>query len=282
MAPESARKVRAIIIGNLLCALAITLFFKPQKLISGGVGGISVFIEYITEFPAGITVFLLNFPLFIVGYKRLNQQFVTYGFVSAIMFSIFLSLLSFIKPVSLTGDTMLDAIFGGALNGLGMGIMFRNGTCQGGLDIVAALMRKKSNINIGTALMIMNGIIIALASVIFTLRRGLFTLVAMYVAYEILDKIQMGFGESKQIFIVTRKEKEVAKAIQQRIRRGVTFLKGEGGWSHEEHRIILTVVSSRQIVAIKEILNEIDPRAFFTVSDTLEVKGHGFRNADLE
>ncbi len=279
---ESNRKIKSILLGNLLSAIAITFFFKPQGLISGGAGGISVLVEYITGFPAGIMVFFINLPLFLIGYNRLNRHFVVYGFVSAIIFSVYLMILGMFTPSSLTRDPMLDSIFGGALNGVGMGIMFRNGTCQGGFDIIAALIKKTRNVNIGNALMIMNGIVILIASTIFTLRRGMFTIIAMYIAYEILDKMQMGFGESKQVFIITSEEDEVAKEIQQRIRRGVTFLKGEGAWSKEDYRVIYTVVSSRQIVVIKEILDELDPESFITVADALEVRGRGFRNTDLE
>lgn len=278
---EPFEKIKAILIGNLCCAVAIVLFFKPNGFLSGGIGGIGIFLEYLTGFPASVTVFILNVPLFFVGIKHLNRYFVIFGFVSAVIFSIYLSLLSAIHFPPITGDPMLDALVGGALNGLGMGLMFRNGTCQGGLDIVAALMKKKTNMNIGNALMSINAFIIAAASVVFTLRQGLYTILALYIAYEVLDKIQMGFGESKQVIIVTNKHQEVTKAILQRIHRGVTLIHGEGAWNHNSQKLIYTVVSNRQMVAVKQLVKEIDPDAFVTITDAIEVKGRGFRDTDL-
>ena len=178
-------------------------------------------------------------------------------------------------------NNMLYAIFGGFINGLGMGILFKHGACQGGLDILATIFKTKLNVNIGSSLMAINAIIIGIASYIFSLERGLLTIVAMYVAYKMLDKIQMGFGDTKQIMIITSKQREVTDRILSDLNRGVTLLHGEGAFTHKRQNVIYCIVSTRQVVTIKRILNEVDPASFLIISDAYEVKGRGFRVQEI-
>jgi len=185
-------------------------------------------------------------------------------------------------PIDLKLDNnMLYAIFGGFINGLGMGILFKNGACQGGLDILATIFKTKLNVNIGSSLLAINAIIIGVASYIFSLERGLLTIVAMYVAYKMLDKIQMGFGDTKQIMIITSRQREVTDRILSDLHRGVTLLHGEGAFTHKQQNVVYCIVSTRQVVTIKRILSEVDPASFLIISEAYEVKGRGFRVQEI-
>ena len=275
------RTIFFIILGDLICSFAVVKFLIPAGLLSGGLGGIGLMIEYLTGLPTGVSVFILNLPMMIVGAFFLNKKFMTYAFLSTFIYSFILIAMRKI-PIDFKFDNnMLYAIFGGFINGLGMGILFKHGACQGGLDILATIFKTKLNVNIGSSLLAINAMIIAVASYIFSLERGLLTIVAMYVAYKMLDKIQMGFGDTKQIMIVTSKQREVTDRILSDLHRGVTLLHGEGAFTHKQQNVVYCIVSTRQVVTIKRILDEVDPTAFLIISEAYEVKGRGFKIQEI-
>ena len=275
------RTIFFIILGDLICSFAVVKFLIPAGLLSGGLGGIGLMIEYLTGLPTGVSVFILNLPMMIVGAFFLNKKFMTYAFLSTFIYSFILIAMRKI-PIDFKFDNnMLYAIFGGFINGLGMGILFKHGACQGGLDILATIFKTKLNVNIGSSLLAINAMIIAVASYIFSLERGLLTIVAMYVAYKMLDKIQMGFGDTKQIMIITSKQREVTDRILSDLHRGVTLLHGEGAFTHKQQNVVYCIVSTRQVVTIKKILDEVDPAAFLIISEAYEVKGRGFKIQEI-
>ena len=275
------RTIFFIILGDLICSFAVVKFLIPAGLLSGGLGGIGLMIEYLTGLPTGVSVFILNLPMMIVGAFFLNKKFMTYAFLSTFIYSFILIAMRKI-PIDFKFDNnMLYAIFGGFINGLGMGILFKHGACQGGLDILATIFKTKLNVNIGSSLLAINAMIIAVASYIFSLERGLLTIVSMYVAYKMLDKIQMGFGDTKQIMIVTSKQREVTDRILSDLHRGVTLLHGEGAFTHKQQNVVYCIVSTRQVVTIKRILDEVDPTAFLIISEAYEVKGRGFKIQEI-
>lgn len=278
---EVITKIFFIVVGNLLCSLAFNLFFVPNGLLSGGVGGIAIMTQYLTEIPAGISVFLINLPIFVIGVRMLDKKFITYAFISMFVFSSWLTITKNFSQYFIVEDILLGAIIGAVLNGLGMGLMFRNGTCQGGLDVVAAILKRKFNVNIGTGLMMVNTVIIAMSSLLFGYKPAMYTLISMYIGYQILDKVQTGFNVQKNVVIVSDKSKELSTAIIEEMHRGVTFLKGQGGYTQEDKNIIYCILTSREIAKLKGIVNEVDPKAFFTITDVVEVKGKGFKSLEI-
>ncbi|MCI5997211.1 MAG: YitT family protein [Peptoniphilaceae bacterium] len=270
-----------MLIGNIICSFAMVKLLIPAGLLSGGLGGIGLILEYSLGIPTGISVFVLNLPMMIVGFMFLKKKFMTYAFLSTFLLSFCLIVMRKV-PVNINlSEPVLYAIFGGFLNGLGMGILFKHGSCQGGLDIIATICKSRLNINIGSTLMIINGFIIAFASYLFSIERGLFTIVAMYVAYKMLDKIQMGFGDTKQVMIVTSRQRDITEKILLDLNRGVTLLHGEGAFTHKQQNVIFCIVSTRQVAIIKKIVDQIDPKAFLIISEAYEVKGRGFRIQEI-
>lgn len=275
------KKIFFIILGNLLCSLAFNIFFIPSKLLSGGVGGLGIIVQYLTNIPTGISVFFINLPIFIVGARMVDREFVTYAFISMFVFSFFLTITNGIGKYFPIDDLLLGAVFGAVLNGLGMGLMFRNRTCQGGLDIIAAILKKKFNLNIGTGLMAVNTVIISLSSLLFGYKSAMYTLISLYLGYKILDKVQTGFNMKKNIVIISDKSQELADAIIQKLHRGVTFLEGVGGYTKENKKVIYCIVTSTETAKLKEIVDIVDPNAFLTINDVVEVKGSSFRNVGM-
>lgn len=279
--PEYISKITITLIGNFLCSIAFNGFFIPNHLLSGGVAGMSLMIYYLTGIPTGLIVFLFNIPIFIVGARIIDKKFTAYSFISMLSLSLFLGATDGIAKYIQINDVLLGAIFGAVLNGFGMGLLFRNRICQGGMDIIAAILKKKFNINMSTGLLVVNTIIVGLSSTLFGLKPALYTFIAMYVGYQIVDKVQVGLDKKTNVIIISDKSEELAEAIIKILHRGVTFLQGEGGYSKSNKRVIYCIVKSTQIGKLKEILEEIDPNAFVTINSIEEVRGTGFRSSGI-
>lgn len=278
---EIIKKLFFVFLGNLLCAIAFNGFFIPSNLLSGGVGGLAILTQYLTDISSGIVVFIINIPLFILGFKKIDREFLFYAFISMFTLSFLLTVTRDIGVYFTIDDILLSAIFGGIFNGIGMGLMFRNRTCQGGLDIVAIILKNKYNINIGTGLMAVNTVIISLSSIILGYRSAMYTLIAMYIGYQVLDKVQVGFNTRKNVIIISDKEEELAHAIFAELHRGVTYLDGMGAFTKEKKKVLYCIVTSKEIAKLKVIVDEIDPAAFLTINDIVEVKGKGFKSVGV-
>lgn len=279
---DMKRKFLAILVGNVLFSFGVNAFYTKHLFLSGGVGGISIMLQYITGISAGISVFILNLPLFLFGLRTLSKKFLIYTFISTIVQSVSMILFRGISQYVSFEDPLLSAIVGGAINGTAMGILFKNGCCQGGFDIVAAVMKKKYNMQIGSALMLLNAIVIGTGAYLFGLERAAYTIIAMFTSYRVLDNIQMNKGELKSVYIMSAKNEDIANAINQEMSRGVTFLKAEGGWSRRDTRVLFLVISNREIARFKNLINRIDEGAFMGISDLTEVRGRGFRRDDID
>ena len=275
-------KYLSILVGNFLCAMALILFLRPAQMIGGGVGGIAVLLNAVFKIPLGLSVFLFNLPLMLLSLKVLDRNFIFYLTLSMIIFSLYMSFFDFLAHyVHITDDVLLSCVFGAILNGAGMGIMFRNGTCQGGLDVVAALAKKLYGINISKVLLAVNGVIITISGFVFTFNRAMYTLIGLFIAYQVLDKIQLGVGQMKQVFIMTTMSRPIAVAIMKKLHRGVTYLKGSGAYTENEMDVLYCIVDNHEFVMVRKIVDSIDPDAFMTISETVEVKGRGFDHIQI-
>ncbi len=275
---KNFKKILAIVFGELICALAITFFFVPHKLLSGGVGGISILLQLLTGYSTGVFIFLINIPLAIIGFKKLSKSFMIYTFISYNLLSLYLLILNKLNLGFWVDDILLSSVFGGIFNGLGMGIMFKNSTSQGGLDIIAMILRKEKNISISTPLMMMNFVVVLIGSTIFGVTKGMYTLIAMYIGYQMVDKVVLGFDTKKQIIIISKEYEKIAQKILVDPHRGVTMLNARGAFTGEQKEVLYVVAYSRQVVRIKQVVKEIDEKAFISISDMVEVSGKGFVN----
>lgn len=278
---DAANRTIFMVIGNLLCAIAFNSLFIPHSLLSGGVGGLGIMTQYLTNIPSGIAVFFINLPIFLVGLKFLDKKIIIASFFSGFVFSTWLTLTHNLGIRYYIDDVVLSSIFGGILNGIGMGIMIRNKVLQGGFDIIAAILKKKFNVNIGTGLMITNTVLISLSSLLFGVKPAMYTLMAMYVGYTVVDKIQIGFNLKKSVVIISNKSDVIVASIIEKVHRGVTLIDGQGAYTGEEKHIIYSVVTSSQVGKLKDLVKSIDPNAFLVISDAVEVKGTGFKVSEL-
>ena len=270
-----------IVFGNILSAIAINGFLIPNKLLSGGIGGISIMIQYLTGIPTGIIVFLINIPIFIYGFKKVNKSFATYGFISMIVFSVILTLTRGIGGLINVNDVLVAAIVGGVLNGVGVGLLFKHRMCQDGVDIIVTIIRRKQGIPIGTSLITINGVIVILSSLIFEFRLAVYTIFGIITTAKLIDKIRVGFNVRKGVFIISDKEEIIAEAIRERLNRSVTFLEGMGSYKKQKGRVIYLIVNSNEVVRLKNIVQDLDPDAFTAINDVTEVSGNSFESLDI-
>ncbi|NMW86067.1 YitT family protein [Peptoniphilus sp. AGMB00490] len=276
------RKLLSVIVCNIILAFSVVYIIKPNLLISGGLTGTSILISNVTGLSLPMLIFLLNIPTSILSMFFLDRDFTFFSTLSILLLSIFASFYQKIAPgFYLTKEPILACVFGGILNGAGMGIAFRNGASTGGLDIVAAILKKKFNITIGNVLMGINFIIVSSLGYFFTFDKVLFTLILMFINYNVVDKIQLGVGKQKQIFIISEKNEDIAKEIHKEIHRGSTFINGITSYKKKNVYILYVVCSSRQLVRVRQIIKEHDPEAFVSVSDTSEILGNGFKELSI-
>ncbi|MGO5075157.1 YitT family protein [Clostridium sporogenes] len=271
-----------VIIGSFIVTLGINMFLIHANLLSGGLSGATLIIQYVTGFPAAYSLLILNIPLIILSYIKADKKFTFLSLVGTLSCSVGLILTEPLKNMIQVNDMLLLGIYGGVLNGIGFGIVFSNHGSTGGLDIVSALIKKKyQNFDIGTITFIVNFIIVSISATIFGLTSALYTLISMYIAAYLLDKVIKGFNKQKLILIITEKEEKVSKTLMNKLNRGVTFLYAKGAYTEKDKKVLYCVVSLSQLPELKLIVKDIDEDVFISVLDASEVEGRGFKKAFL-
>ncbi|MBU5592253.1 YitT family protein [Clostridium sp. MSJ-4] len=269
-------KIVKILIGSFLYSIAINAFIIPHKLLSGGVAGIALILQYISSIPSGYWVFIINIPVFIIGYKLVNKEFVFLSFIGMMSMSLFLVLTKDIVGFLKLDDIVLSTLMGAVLSGVGMGLIFKEGASQGGTDIVAIILRRRNGTKMSTLYFALNGIIAMLGIFITNLQLTLYTVVLMYIKSVVIDKVLNSFNKKKILIIITSKEEEVSKVIINKIGRGTTFLYGEGAYTGVKRKIIYCVVGENELNKVKKLIEEIDETALISVSEAVDVQGNGF------
>jgi len=264
--------------GCFVSAVGINAFIVPHRLLSGGVSGIAIIVQYLTKIPSGYLVLILNIPIFLYGMKELDFDFILFSALGVFLLSLFLILTRDINKTFFIKDILLSSIYGGVLNGIGLGIVLKNKGSMGGTDIVAVALKKKLGINISSIAFGINFFIVLAGSLINNIEAGLYTLISMFISSRVFEAILQGFDRKKMVMIITDKTEEISKHILNELGRGVTFLHGEGAYTGDNKKVIYCIITLNQLVKIKSIIFDIDPRAFVTIIDAAEVQGKGFKN----
>lgn len=268
-----------IFIGCIIASIGINMFLAQAKLLSGGATGLALILQYLTGFKAGYSVFLINFPLFIISYIKLSRQFTFYSAIGMLSLSITLLLTEKLPIYVNVDDILVYCIYGGVLCGLGYSIVFARNGSTGGMDIVTMLVRKNfNNFDIGKLGFSLNMIIVVIGAIFFGLPRALYTVISIYIQSLILDKVLKGFGSKKLLMILTEKEEDIIKFIIKDVHRGVTSLPAEGEYTHSKKKMIYCIVTLSQLIYLKNSIMLMDPKAFITIIDVSEVRGKGFNN----
>lgn len=270
------KRVVLVSLGSLIYAIAINVFIAPHKLLSGGIAGISLLTQYITNVPSGYWVFILNIPIFILGLKKVDKDFVFFSMIGMVSMSLFLVLTKNISSILVVKDLFISTLFGAVISGVGMGLIFRNRASQGGTDIIAVIIRNKNGAKMSTLYFILNGAIVLLGVFFTNLELTLYTVVLMFVKSIVIDKVISGFEQKKIVMIVTEKEKEISNMIMKETGRGTTYLYGEGSYSGEKKKIIYSLLTTKELNHIKNLVEKIDSNALISISEAEEIRGKGF------
>lgn len=266
-----------IFVGCIIASLGVNLFLVNAQLLSGGATGVALILQYLYNIPSGITVFLINIPLFFLSYKMLNKKFTLYSAVGMVSLSISLMITKPLSTLVRVDDLLLYCIYGGVLCGLGYGLVFSRNGSTGGTDIITMVLRKKySNFEIGKLSFFLNCVIVFIGALIFGLPKALYTLISMFVQGTLVDKVINGFNSKKLLLILTEKEQDIIQYVIKDMNRGVTSLIAEGEYTHELKKMLYIAVTSSQMIHLKNKILRIDPKAFITIIDVSEVNGKGF------
>lgn len=270
-----------MILGLCISAVGVNGFLRQAYLLSGGVTGFATAINYVTGLNVGLMTFLLNIPIFAIGFIYLKRDFCVMSMINMIMYSLILGITQNIGHLIPVNDIFLQTIFGGFLNGIGIGLVFRAKASTGGTDIIAAILKIKKNIEIKNTNFGLNVVVVMLGSIMFGLTLGLYTLIGFYVSSLALGFIKDAMNYQRSLIIISDNPEPIAQDIIREMVRGVTFIHATGAYTGQEKKIIYTTVSYSEIPKIKELAFKHDPSAFITINDISEVKGRGFKPKDL-
>lgn len=266
-----------IIIGAAIIAVGFNVFLLPNEVASGGVSGISTILFGLFNWNPGLVQYAFNIPLFISGVIILGKHFGARSLVGTLTLPLFVLLTASWEPATL--NPLLGALFGGISVGIGLGIVFRGRASTGGTDLAAQIITKYTGFTLGKSVMIIDGLIVLSAALVFDIEKGLYALIGLFVTTKTIDIIQLGFSQSKMVYIITNKQEEIRDAIYEKVNRGVTKFPAVGGYTEQERPILLVVVYQTEFSKLKQVVKQVDPSAFVIVSDAYEVFGEGFKRA---
>ena len=265
-----------ISVGSVLCAVAINGILIPHKFVSGGFAGLALVIYYLLPaLPVAFVYFFLNVPLFVLGWKYVGRRFFIYSIAGMIIFSCALKWVNASIPVQ---DQILSALLAGIISGTGAGIILRSVGSAGGLDILSVILLQGCSVRLGTTSLAFNSLVLASAAVLLSLEKALYALVYVYVNSYMLNLVVTGLSQRKAVFIISPRWQEISQEIFDKLNRGLTVIKGQGGYSGQDEQILYTVITFRELPRLKGIIRRLDPNAFVVVTETLEVMGQRIGN----
>jgi uncharacterized membrane-anchored protein YitT (DUF2179 family) len=267
-----------IIVGAILNAISLNMFLIPAKVYASGFTGVSQLMSSLLEntaFPisTGILYLIFNIPVTVLGWMKVGKSFTIYSFLSVLMITFFLEV---IPVTAVSTDILLNAVFGGVIAALGVGVTLKYGASTGGLDIIAMVLSRMKNKPIGGYFFILNGLIIMAAGFLFGWEKALYTLVALYVSSRVIDAVHTRH-EKLTAMIVTKKGKEIQEAIHGRMVRGITIIPAKGAFSKQEKEMLIIVITRYELYDLELVLKEVDPNAFTNIVHTQGIYGF-FRN----
>ena len=269
-----------IIVGTALMATAITSCFDAAGLVTGGFSGIATLVKagtkslYGNGIPLWVTNLVLNIPVFLLAAKIKGVAFVKKALLGDLSLTVWLAVLPAWK---LSGDFLLVALYGGLLQGVGIGLVFLGGGTTGGTDLLAAIIQNfMRHYSIAQIMQFVDGAVVLVGMYVFGVERALYAIIAVYLVTKVSDGIIEGLKFSKSVYIITEKPDEVSRMVMEDLDRGITGISAKGMYSGQDKLMLFCVVGKKELVHLKEMIDEIDPNAFVIVGDAREVHGEGF------
>ena len=277
---ETLRDYGMLTIGTLLIAIGVYFFKFPNNFSTGGVSGISIILgRYVPNITPGAFVFIINQALLIVGFAVFGKSFGVRTAYTSLVLSCATWGMEYLLPMSapMTTQPLLELVFSVAFPAIGSAILFNMQASSGGTDIVAMILRKYTNLNIGNALLFVDFSITVAACFAFGIETGLFSMLGLMLKSVIVDMVLENIKVHKAFQIITDKRDEMIGFITKELGRGATEMHGEGAFTHETKTVILTVVNRYQAIKLRQFARQVDPHCFILITNTTEIIGKGFR-----
>jgi len=265
---ETAKRISLVLIGAIIAAVGLQFFLLPNHLLDGGVTGLSIIAANLSSLPLGIFLILLNIPFVFFGYRRFGKQFA----ISSVIGIVALAILTLQHmPHGFTDVPILAAVFGGAIVGVGVGIVVRYGGILDGADTIAVFIDRITVFSVSEAMMVINGIVIALAGFVFGWEHALYSLIAYFVAHKAVDTTVEGLNEARCAWIVSMRVREIGTAINSQLNEPVTYIKESDSEGREPHGVMLAVITRFDEQKLKSAIRKIDPHAYVVITSAHEV-----------
>lgn len=276
-----------ILAGSICYAVAIGMFSAPNDIAPGGLTGIATLLNHLFEWmPIGTTTIVMNVPLLIIAWFVLSKSMVIRTLCGIMISSVLTDVVQpYVEDLFLSSivvengkDPILVCIFGGALLGLGVGLIMRRGGTTGGSEVISRLFEKKyPHMSVGTLILCVDAVVITLSAIVYgQIENALYAVVFVFVGSQIIDRVVYGGRSGKMIMIMSKKQPEITEAIMHKVNRGVTLLKSQGGYSGQDQNTMLVAVRKDEVYRLRKTVFDIDPDAFLMMLTTDEVRGLGF------
>ncbi len=271
------KKYGVTLLGALIMAISLNLFLIPADIAPGGLSGVAIIIHHLANIPVGISILLLNIPLFLCSIRYFSAGFMISSLFGMIFLSVFTDVFTFLKPV--TSDLLLSAVYGGVLMGIGLGLVFRVGSSTGGTDIGAQILKKHFPfVSVGRFVLIIDAIIVTLAGLTFgRWEVTLYSAIALYICSYIVDLLIEGIDFAKVAYVISENSKEISDEISKSLERGSTALHATSHYTGKDKTVLMCVVKKYEINKLKKLIKQIDENAFVILLDAREVLGKGFK-----
>ena len=264
-------------LGSIVAAFALEQFLIPNTILDGGVTGISIIVYKLTSLPLGILVVLLNLPFIYIGYRNLGKRFLIRTCYSMLCFSLFLSFFELFSPF--TEEILLATVFGGAILGLGVGLIIKSGGCNDGTESVAIVISKKTDLSVGQVVLGFNMIIYLIAGFIFGFDRAMYSLLTYIITYKVIDFVSAGLEQAKAAMIITDKGTTLSEEIYKKLGRTTTKIKAKGLISGEKE-VMYCVLTRVEVFELRHIVEDMDESAFVTITDVSDIIGDHIKSTN--
>ncbi|WP_251554285.1 YitT family protein [Neobacillus muris] len=278
--PRMIMRGLLVIIGAFIAAYGLETVLIPNNVSDGGVTGLSIVGSQLFDLPLGILIAVINIPFIWLGYKQIGKSFAIYSIIGIASLAIGTSLMHH-TPAIIEGDTLLVTVVGGIILGFGMGLALRNGGALDGIDMLAVLLARRLPFGTSDFILFLNVFVFIVVSSVFGLQGAILSAIAYFIASKVIHIVEEGLSGSKAFQIITTEPVLMVETIRDRLGRSATYKEAYGGFSHERFKEITCIINRLEETKLKEIIHEIDPKAFVTVFDVAEVKGGNFKKNDI-
>jgi uncharacterized membrane-anchored protein YitT (DUF2179 family) len=273
-----SKQIVMITLGALIAAIGLELFLVPNDILDGGVIGLSIIAAKITAIQMSLYIILFNLPFLYIGFRKMGLRFTLHTLYGVVILSLATSYLHHFDAI--TNDKFLATIVGAVILGAGVGLVIRTGGALDGTEILAIIVSKKRPVSVGQFIMILNLFIFILAALlVFSWETAMYSIITYFIAYKTIDIVVEGMEEMKSVTIISDFSDNIAKELIQVLGRGITFIHGEGVYTGEPKKIIYTIVSRIELSELREVVNEIDPKAVVAIENIADVSGSNFKKS---